>query len=159
MKIIQIDGIKGLISAVFIGACLFAGFVIFPGYVAMHLWNLYLVNLLAFPVLDLLQGVLVWAMIATSFAILSKNGLAISFKNSPELSDDELNSIIKSAKVSSQMKMMNKFMNKADKFEKKHKDIKPNLEDKETSFVSSPISSNKQINSEKSEEDSISQVK
>lgn len=35
MKVIQINGIKGLITAVFIGVCLFAGFVLFPGYTAM----------------------------------------------------------------------------------------------------------------------------
>ena len=44
MKVVKIDGFKGIFAAVFIGVCLFAGFVIFPGMVAMHLWNKYLVN-------------------------------------------------------------------------------------------------------------------
>ena len=63
MKIIQIDGFKGLITAAFIGICLFAGFVVFPGMVSMHLWNKYLVNLFMFPVLDVFQGVLLWGLL------------------------------------------------------------------------------------------------
>ncbi len=72
MKIIQIDGFKGLITAAFIGICLFAGFVVFPGMVSMHLWNKYLVNLFMFPVLDVFQGVLLWGIIAITYCILSK---------------------------------------------------------------------------------------
>ena len=67
MKIIQIDGIKGLITAAFMGVCLFAGFVLFPGQVAMTLWNKYLVSSFMFPTLDLLQGVLLWGIVAISY--------------------------------------------------------------------------------------------
>ena len=49
MKVIKIDGIKGLFTAVFMGMCLFAGFVISPGYAAMYLWNKYLVTGYMFP--------------------------------------------------------------------------------------------------------------
>ena len=68
MKVVQINGIKGLITALFIGVCLFAGFVIFPGYVAMTLWNKYLVANLMFPALNLIQGVLLWGIAAITFA-------------------------------------------------------------------------------------------
>ena len=98
MKIIQIDGIRGLVTALFIGVCLFAGFVVFPGLVAMHYWNKYLVNLFMFPMLNLFQGVLLWAIVAISYFILSKKGLAVSFKNTPELSDEELDMILKKSK-------------------------------------------------------------
>jgi hypothetical protein len=114
MKIIQIDGIRGLITAGFVGVCLFAGFVAFPGFVAMHYWNKYLVNLYMFPELSLFQGILVWGIIATSYAIVTKRDFALSFKNSPDLSEEEINSIIKSAKINSQMRMMNKIISKAD---------------------------------------------
>ena len=117
MKILQIDGIKGLVTAVFMGICLFAGFVLFPGMVAMHFWNRYLVNLYMFPQLSLFQGVLLWGIVVVSYCILSKSGLAVSFKSTPELSEEELESIIKSAKISSNMRIMNKIMSKADKVE------------------------------------------
>lgn len=161
MKIIQIDGIKGLITAVFMGVCLFAGFVLFPGQVAMTLWNKYLVSSFMFPTLDLLQGVLLWSIVAISYCIVSKKGLAVSFKNTPEISDEELDAIIKSAKISSQVRMMNKKMAKFDRFEmsKKESSIKAVKEEKETSYMSSPISVNENQNIEASEEDSVSNVK
>jgi hypothetical protein len=138
MKIIQIDGIRGLITAAFIGVCLFAGFVAFPGAVAMFLWNKYLVNLYMFPVINLFQGILLWGMCAISYCIITKNKFAVSFKNTPELSEDELNSIIKSAKIKSHMQMMNKIISQSDKFTKK---VENNTKENET-FVSSPISTN-----------------
>lgn len=161
MKIIQIDGIKGLITAVFMGVCLFAGFVLFPGQVAMTLWNKYLVSSFMFPTLDLLQGVLLWSIVAISYCIVSKKGLAVSFKNTPEISDEELDAIIKSAKISSQVRMMNKKMAKFDRFEmsKKESSIKAAKEEKENSYMSSPISVNENQNIEASEEDSVSNVK
>jgi hypothetical protein len=124
MKIIQIEGIRGLITAVFMGVCLFAGFVIFPGEVAMHYWNKYLVDLCMFPQLNLFQGILLWGIIAVSYLILTKRNLALSLKNTPELSDEELESIIKSAKINSQMRMMNRIISKSDivDFTKNNKD-------------------------------------
>ena len=98
MKIIQIEGIRGLLTVAFMGVCLFAGFVVFPGMVLMHLWNLYLVNLYMFPVLNLFQGVLLWAMIFITYSIITKNNFALSFKQSSSLSQSELDSIIKNAK-------------------------------------------------------------
>ena len=117
MKIIQIEGFKGLVSAVFIGACLIAGFVISPGYAAMTLWNKYLVSSYMFPQLNLLQGILLWAIVVITYCILTKGGFAVSLKNTPELSDEELDSIIKTAKISTQMKMLNRNISKTDRFE------------------------------------------
>lgn len=120
MKIVQIDGFRGLISIVFIGACLFAGFVISPGYVAMALWNRYLVSSYMFPQLNLLQGILLWSIVVISYCILTKGAFAVSFKSTPELSDDEIDSIIKSAKISTKMRMLNKAISKNDKFTSKN---------------------------------------
>lgn len=161
MKIIQIDGIKGLITAAFMGVCLFAGFVLFPGQVAMTLWNKYLVSSFMFPTLDLLQGVLLWGIVAISYCIVSKKGLAVSFKNTPEISDDELDAIIKSAKISSHMKMMNKNIAKFDKFEmtKKELNVKPVKDEQESSYMSSPISTSDVQKVEHNEEESIPNVK
>lgn len=159
MKIIQIDGIRGLITAAFIGVCLFAGFVIFPGMVAMHYWNKYLVNLYMFPTLSLFQGVLLWGIVAISYFIVSKKGLAVSFKNTPELSDEELDMILKKAKVSTQMKMMNKIMSKNDKLDLHKRDVSNSNKTSESSFTSSPFSVNRSDSVEKAEEDKISNVK
>jgi len=151
MKIIQIDGIRGLLTAAFIGVCLFAGFVIFPGFTAMYLWNKYLVNLCMFPVLNLFQGVLLWGIVAVSYAIVFKQGFAVSFKNTPELSKEELDSIINSAKMNSKVHMMRKIMPKPDNINLVRNEKEKN-DDKNNTYISSPISlNNKQVN-EKNEE-------
>ncbi len=162
MKIVQIDGVKGVITAVFMGACLFSGFVLCPGYVAMSLWNKYLVNLYMFPTLNLFQGVLLWGIAVITYCILSKKGFAISFKNTPELSDSELNSIIQHAKIDSRMRMMNTMISKADKFEVHKNDVlkTQTSDNKDSSLISSPISiSSKKDSVENSEEENISKIK
>lgn|SRR5574344_98805 len=161
MKIVQIDGFRGLITAAFIGVCLCAGFVAFPGLVAMHLWNRYLVNLLMFPTLTLFQGILLWGIVAISVAILSKQGIAISFKDAPEmLSDAELDKIMQSAKIHSKLKKANQLMQKSDKFEKsKNESLTSAVADKNLSNMSSPISVDKISTSENKEDDSIKSAK
>lgn len=162
MKIVQIDGVKGVITAVFMGACLFSGFVLCPGYVAMSLWNKYLVNLYMFPTLNLFQGVLLWGIAVITYCILSKKGFAISFKNTPELSDAELNSIIQRAKIDSRMRMrmMNTMISKTDKFEVHKENIVKSTSVEKESLVSSPISiSSKKESAEKSENEDISKIK
>lgn len=162
MKIVQIDGVKGVITAVFMGACLFSGFVLCPGYAAMSLWNKYLVNLYMFPTLNLFQGVLLWGIAVITYCILSKKGFAISFKNTPELSDSELNSIIQHAKIDSRMRMMNTMISKADKFEVHKNDVlkTQTSDNKDSSLISSPISiSSKKDSVENSEEENISKIK
>lgn len=161
MKIIQIDGIKGIITTLFIGACLFAGFVIFPGQVAMSLWNKYLVTLYMFPALDLFQGVLLWAIVAISYCIVFKKGFAVSFRNTPELTQEEIDSIVHSAKINSQMRFMNRVVSRSDKFEltKKPTIIKSVKDEKDSTFVSTPISlENSSKNVEEKEETTASNI-
>ncbi len=118
MKIFQINGFRGLIMTAFIVCCLFAGFVIFPGVVAMHLWNNYLVNLLAFPSLNIFQGVLLWAITAVSYYIISNGKMPVTFETPDSLSDAELNMIMKKARISSDMRKINTIMRNSDSFQK-----------------------------------------
>lgn len=154
MKIVQIDGIRGLITAVFIGVCLFAGFVVFPGMVAMHLWNKYLVNLYMFPVLNILQGVLLWGIVAITYLILTKNEMPISFKETKGLSDSELDMIIKQARIQSQIRRVNKMINKSDIFEKTNNQTMPS--DKNLSHISASIT---EIKEEHKDEEHLSNIK
>lgn len=121
MKIFQINGFRGLIMTAFIICCLFAGFVMFPGVVAMHLWNKYLVNLLSFPSLNMFQGVLLWGITALSYFIISNGKLPVSFETPDSLSDAELNMIMKKARISSDMRKINSMMRSADSFQKSTK--------------------------------------
>lgn len=118
MKIFQINGFRGLLTAAFIVCCLFAGFVIFPGIVAMFLWNKYLVNLLLFPTLNIFQGVLLWGITAISYYIISNGKLPVSIETPESLSDAELSMIMKKAHISSDLRKINQIMQKSDSFTK-----------------------------------------
>lgn len=133
MKIIKIDGFSGLFTAAFIGCCLFAGFVVFPGYVSMHYWNKYLVNLLEFPQLNLFQGVLLWGIIFGIYFIISKGNIPVSFQTPNELSDAELSMIMKNARIHSKMYKKSTMTSKSDKFIKSLKN-NPYNEDKNTTI-------------------------
>lgn len=115
MKIIQIDGIKGFITVSFISICLFAGFVIFPGFIAMYFWNKYLAAAYMFPVLNLFQGVLLWGIAVISYCIFTQKDFAISYKETPELSDEEINKILQSVKFAPRMHVINKVITQHDK--------------------------------------------
>lgn len=128
MKIIQINGLRGILMMIFIISCLFAGFVIFPGFVSMNLWNHYLTGAFGFPVLNILQGVLLWGIIVLAYYALTKGYMPVSFSSPDKISDAELSMIMKNAKVHHDMRKMNTNIMRFDKFEKEIKSEKNNLE-------------------------------
>lgn len=105
-KIIQISGFRGILTAIFIVTCLAAGFVIFPGYVAMNLWNKFAGYTL--PQINIYQGVLLWAIIAIIYYLSGKRSIAVSFSSPKELNEEELNVLMERIRLQSQAKMINK---------------------------------------------------
>ena len=106
-KIIQINGLRGIVMAMFIITCLVAGFVIFPGFVAMHTWNLFATFI---PKLNIYQGVLLWAIIAFILFVINKQTFSVSFASPKELNDEEMNILMERIKMDSQARMFNKMM-------------------------------------------------
>ena len=152
MKIIQIEGIKGLLTATYMLICLFAGFIMFPGMVAMNLWNKYLATTYMFPVLNLLQGILLWLIISITFCILTKNTFSISYKTTKPLSDAELDMILNKAKIQSKIKKINTIISKSDRFEKsqtKDKDL----------HISTPFPIKNDVAKEQKEDEKVSDIK
>ena len=107
-KIIQISGIRGIIMAMFIVTCLAAGFIAFPGLVAMNIWNYFAGTNL--PVINLYQGILLWGIVALSCFIASKQKFAVSFETPKELTEEEMNILMERIKMQSQAKMINQIM-------------------------------------------------
>lgn len=106
-KIIQINGFRGLVMAMFIVTCLIAGFVVFPGFVAMNIWNCFATVI---PQLNLYQGVLLWAIVALVGFIVNKQSFSVSFASPKELNDEEMNLLMERIKLQSQAKMLNQMM-------------------------------------------------
>ena len=101
LNVIQIRGIRGLIIAGLVVCCLAAGFIVFPGWVGMHLWNIaasYIENL---PAIGLIQGVLLWGIIIASYFTFKKDRVVICFKSPKGLNEDELKAVFADIKKQS----------------------------------------------------------
>lgn len=93
-KVITINGIRGILAVIFIALGLIAGFVISPGWVCMTVWNHYFSTSTVISSMNLLQGILLWTMIAlTLYALNGKNQL-IGFGNYPSISRDQIREIM-----------------------------------------------------------------
>lgn len=125
-KIIQINGFRGILTALFIVTCLAAGFIAFPGFVAMNIWNHFAGNNV--PQINLFQGVLLWAIVALIYFIASKQRVAVSFATPKELNEEELNVLMERVRMQSQARMINKMMLK-DIEELKKQETQDNKED------------------------------
>lgn len=113
LNIIQIKGIKGLIYVGFVLTCLAAGFIFFPGFVAMKIWNLTASYLEALPQIGIIQGLLLWGIIAASYFIFRKEKLVVCMKAEEGLSEEELKEVFTDLKKHAQNDTIIKSMLKA----------------------------------------------
>ena len=89
-NVIQINGIKGILLAVFLLGCLVAGFLTFPGWLCMNIWNYISGYFVDMPKMQLVHGVLLWCIFALSFYALNRGNFAISFGTpKPIMRNDE----------------------------------------------------------------------
>lgn len=88
-NIIKINGVKGICLAVFCIGCLIAGFLLFPGWVCMHVWNYFAGFFVQAPLMTLVHGVLLWCIIALSLYALNKGDCIISFGSASAVSPGE----------------------------------------------------------------------
>ena len=129
-KIIQIAGFRGILTAIFVVTCLAAGFVAFPGFVAMTIWNKCVTVL---PQINLLQGILLWAMVALVCYIANNQRFAISFETPKELTDEEMDALMQRVRLQSQAKILNQIITK--NIEELKKEEEMNSEDSEQDIV------------------------
>lgn len=99
-KVITINGIRGMLVAIFIVLGLIAGFVISPGWVCMHIWNYFMAQSGNFITMNLLQGIMLWSIIALSLYAINNKRPLIGFGSYPGLSPDQIKDIMNRAKMS-----------------------------------------------------------
>lgn len=121
LNIIQIKGIRGLIIAGMVVCCLVAGFIAFPGWVGMQLWNLMASYVNELPTIGLIQGVLLWGIILTSYFIFRKEKVVVCMKTPQGLSDDELKAVFADMKKQSMEDPILQAMMKAREAEMKYR--------------------------------------
>ncbi len=102
INVIQIRGIRGLIIAGMVVCCLFAGFVVFPGLVAMLVWNFIAAHISQIPSIGIIQGVLLWGIIVGSYFVFRKEKIVVCMKSSQELTEEELKTVFADIKKQAQ---------------------------------------------------------
>lgn len=88
-RVIKINGFRGLFFALFCVGCLIAGFLLFPGWVCMHIWNYFTGFFIQLPVMHMVHGVLLWCIIALSIYALNRGHLTISFGTASPIAPNE----------------------------------------------------------------------
>lgn len=100
LNVIKINGLRGIFIAGIVVTCLAAGFIVFPGYVAMHVWNC-AATALNIPQIGLFQGVLLWGIIVASYFTFRKNKVVVCIKAPQGLSEEELKEVFADMKKQS----------------------------------------------------------
>lgn len=135
-KIIQISGLKGLFMVVFIGSCLAAGFIAFPAFVSMYLWNLVSDYVSFVPAINIYQGVLLWGIVAISgFIINDRKKFIVAFKSPNELSDEEMKTLMERVKIQANARALNSMILKSAKTVEKKEDNSDDKSDKKKENV------------------------
>lgn len=93
-RIIEIRGFKGLLTAIFIFCCLVTGFTVFPGFIAMNLWNVIAKNVTNMPSMQLLHGVMLWAIIFLIWYAFSGKQFSLHFGCEGSMSDERLQELV-----------------------------------------------------------------
>lgn len=94
LRVVQINGFRGLFLTLFIISCLIAGFIAFPAFLSMSLWNYLALRTGSFPLINFGEGILLWAIIAFSVFIFNKKRFIVSFNSQQELTEDEVKEVL-----------------------------------------------------------------
>ena len=129
LNVIQIKGFRGIMMVALIGCCLAAGFIAFPGLVAMKLWN-FAVNFNAsIPHIGIVQGILLWGILVASYFTFRREKLIVCMKSHQGLSEEELKAVFADVKKQAQDDTILQAMIRARENELKLKDESNEIKD------------------------------
>ncbi len=101
LRVIQISGFRGILSAIFIVACLIAGFVGFPAIVLEHGWNKLADITGTIPYINMFQGLILWGILAVSYMIINRKQRYLSVFEPKPRNPKEIRDIINEIKSQS----------------------------------------------------------
>lgn len=93
-RIIEIRGIKGLLTAIFIVCCLITGFTVFPGFIAMHAWNFISLYVTDMPHMTLLHGIMLWAILFLIWFAFNGRFPSLHFGCQSAMNDEEIREFV-----------------------------------------------------------------
>lgn len=101
-KVIKINGFRGIITALFVIGCAITGFAVFPGWVLMHIWNYLASIFITMPEMELLHGIILWAIVGLSIYGINNNRFLIGFSSQKSLQEEQIKDIMDKVKSSAE---------------------------------------------------------
>ena len=129
LNVIQIKGFRGLIMVALIGCCLAAGFIAFPGIVAMYIWNFIAQLSTNIPNIGIIQGMLLWGILVASYFTFRKEKIIVCMKTPQGLNEEELKAVFADVKKQAQEDSILQAMIKARENEIKRKEDTKEIKD------------------------------
>ncbi|MBO6086941.1 hypothetical protein J6P92_01165 [bacterium] len=123
-RVIQISGLRGILLGLFVAVCLIAGFVGFPAFAAMHIWN-FTAQYIAIPTIGFLQGLLLWAIVALIvFLINDRKRFLTAFSIPSKMPDEEMQRIMDNIRMQTNAQIINSMIMKS-------QELNRNIEEKQ----------------------------
>jgi hypothetical protein len=98
LNIIQIKGFRGILLIALIGCCLVAGFVWFPSWCCVKLWNLCAGFIDRLPAIGIIQGILLWGILIASYFTFRKEKVVVCMRAEEGLNEEELKEVFSNIK-------------------------------------------------------------
>lgn len=100
LRVVQINGFRGLFLSIFIICCIIAGFVVFPAFLTMNIWNFIAIKTGSFPAINIGGGILLLGIIVLTLYLCSKKKFIVCTNSQQELTEDEVREVV--TKIKSQ---------------------------------------------------------
>lgn len=93
-KVVELSGLSGLLILVFVLTSLFCGFILFPIWILMTLWNYIVGNMMHGAVINYFQSALLWIAIILSFYLLTQYSVSIKIQQEEFSENTDIKEII-----------------------------------------------------------------
>jgi len=88
-NVIQINGFTGIALVVFAICCAVTGFIVFPSWCCMHIWNFVATNI-NFPLMNIYHGGMLWVILVLVFIATHLNKLPVRIGSFSTIDRDEM---------------------------------------------------------------------
>ncbi len=96
-KIVQINGLSGILFLALVVTGVFCGFVIFPIWIIMTVWNAVVSDIFYGPAINYIQAAMLWTLLALILYLMLKNSVSIKIQRDSNLSEEELKELDKAS--------------------------------------------------------------
>ena len=97
-KVVEINGLSGLLILGFVATGLFCGFILFPIWVVMMGWNNIVGAIFNGPNINYFQASLLWSAFILIFYLLLRNSISIKIQKEEALNHKDIKDIINNIK-------------------------------------------------------------